>query len=157
MTNNNGYKLTSVVDGSKVTGGLSHANGNCVVVTRLPDGRYTLADSKRGDQSPVWTLTGPQFRRLGQLMTEIITWAGEQMTVDLGDGALFTLRHVTTSYDEVKTDVGIIRRNITGSVFSLAGQPDLTFTAAEVRAFAWGFMYDQWPEGQPVKQLMFTV
>jgi hypothetical protein len=42
-------------------------------------------------------------------------------------------------------------------VFSLTGQPDLTFTAAEVRAFAWGFMRNQWLEGQPVKQLEFTV
>lgn len=156
MTNINGYELVTTEDGTAVTGGLSHANGNCVVVTRLADGRYTLADSKRGNQSPVWTLNNQQFRRLGQLVTEVMTWAGEEMTADLGDGARFTLRHVTTAYDEVRTDYGTVRRAVISSVFSLTGQPDLTFTAAEVRAFAWGFMRNQWPEGQPVKQLEFT-
>jgi hypothetical protein len=157
-----GCELVATGDGTSVTSGLSHANGNCVVVTRLPDGRYTIADSKLGDRSPVWTLANTQFRRLGQLVIDLLTWTGDEMSVDLGDGALFTVRHIVTGHDNVLSQrrdgtFAAFRRSVIGTVFALAGESDLTFTAAEIRAFAWGFMKDQWPEGQPVKRLQFTV
>lgn len=137
----NGYRLSPVTDGDPVKGGLSYANGSCVMVTRLTDGGYTLSDSKLGTGSPVWTLSADQFRRLGALLIRLPVWAGTERAAEIGGcgGPVFT-----------------VRRTYPGYVFSLTGESDLTFTGNEVLAFTWGFMYDQWPTGEPVRRLEFT-
>jgi len=140
MSNLNGYELITTEDNNSVTGGLSHANGNCIMVTRLDDGNYTIADSKLGIASPVWPLSADQFHLFGRLVARWLNLVDiADKTADLGDGAILTIRRKGKEY-----------------IFSLTGQSDLVFDAAEYRAFCWGVVFGQWPEGQPVKRLEFT-
>ncbi len=134
------YQLVTKADDSSVKGGLSHANGNCIMVTRLTDGSYTVTDSKLGAASPVWPLSANQFHRLGQLIIRWLNWVIVDgiKTAELSDGLVFTVRSTSAGY-----------------VFSLTGQPDLIFDAEEYRAFCWGHMFGQFPLNKPVKTLYF--
>lgn len=133
------YRLDPVADGHPAKGGLSHANGNCVLVTRSTGG-YVVTDSKLGAASPAWTLSGDQFHRLGELVAQWLSWVDvAPRSADLGGGAVLSVRR----------DAG------TGYVFSLTGHADLVFSAAEYRAFCWGYRNGQFPPGAPVRRLRF--
>ncbi len=142
MTKNlNGYRLATTADKKAVKGGLSHANGNCIMVTRLSDGNYTVTDSKLGAASPVWQLTEAQFHRFGELVARWLSLVYiSPQNADLGDGAMLA-----------------IQRGEAGYVFSLTGHDDLSFTPAEYRAFCWGYVNRQFCKGEPVRRLEFTV
>jgi hypothetical protein len=133
------YQLVPVADGSQVKGGLSHANGNCVMVERS-DNSYVITDSKLGIASPRWALSDEQFRRFGQLLARWLSWVdvkGEE-TADLGNGMVLTVRCTAPGY-----------------VFSLTGCSDLAFSVAEYRAFCWGYVNGQFRSGVPVRRLRF--
>jgi hypothetical protein len=132
------YEFVPVADGREAKGGLSHANGNCLMVAVSGDG-YVITDSKLGAASPRWQLSDAQFRMFGTLLTRLLTWADDRCTSDLGDGAVLT----------------VCRTEDRNWVLSLTGEEDLVFTPDEYRAFTWGFFHGQFPRGRPVRRLRF--
>jgi hypothetical protein len=132
------YEFVPVADGREAKGGLSHANGNCLMVAVSGNG-YVVSDSKLGAASPRWQLSDAQFRKFGNLLVRLLTWAGDQCTYDLGGGAVLTVR----------------RTEDRNWALSLTGEEDLVFTSDEYRAFTWGFFHGQFPPGRPVRRLRF--
>jgi hypothetical protein len=135
------YEFVPVAGDGAAKGGLSHANGNCLMVAVSGDG-YAVTDSKLGAASPRWQLSDAQFRTFGDFLVRLLTWPGEpgdQRTCDLGAGAVLTVR----------------RTGDRNWAFSLTGEEDLVFTPGEYQAFTWGFFHGQFPPGRPVRRLRF--
>jgi hypothetical protein len=149
VKNKNGSELRPVNNGSATKGGLSHANGNCLMVTRTDDDRWEITDSKLGDESPTWSLSSDQFHALGRAFVCEIGWPARSLRYDLGDGLVYT----QTALPNLE------RPGFNPNMYEceLTGFEPMRFTFSEMQAFQWGYFNGQFPQNGPVQQLVFTV
>lgn len=144
------YEFRDVITGTEVKGGLSHANGNCIMVTRVADGSYQITDSKLGDASPVWQLSSAQFHALGRaLYAARGTWVITPLEFHLGDGLTYT-------------QVPNQKQSADGRLFyeykcTLGTAETMWFTFTEVNAFNWGYFHGQFPVDGPVQRMDFII
>lgn len=137
------YQLQEVPNGIPVVGLLSFANGNCVVVVREDDGTYLVWDSKLGNESPIWRLTGEQFHKLGRsIVYAMRRRLSDMRPAVLSDGIIFAM-------EQVGRNEYVWRLN--------TGDDALTFTFDEIVAFYWGYSRGQFPEEGPLREVVSLV
>jgi hypothetical protein len=148
MDKNQYYEFHPVTDGTGAKGGLSHANGNCLVVIRIEDGAWEITDSKLGDESPVWSLSSNQFHALGRAFVREIGWPVRSLRYDLGNGLVYTQTPLAEH----------ARPGFNSSLYecALTGFESMRFTFDELQAFNWGYFHGQFPVDGSVRRMEFT-